>query len=574
MSFEKGDFKYLNRFVKDLFKSSGRKVAISFFLQLLTGFTQSIGLIMLIPLLGFVQIIEPTSQNAKFMDLFLNFFQKIGIPVNLFTILLFYVLIVSLNSLMGNYQSVNNARIQQHMIKSLKDHLYKLIGYSEWLFISQLRLSEITQVLTQEIQRAGQLAFRLLQLTGVIVSMAAYLSVAFMLSIPMAGLAVAGGILLWLLFRRKNKYAYQLGKSSQYSMKRIYQVVLEHLTGMKVAKSFADEDRYIEEFVYHTNAFEKQKIQMVKLNANTAFVYSLGTVVMLSAFVFISVHWVGLHAASLLVMIYIFSRLLPQVSSIQVNYQQILQLLPAFQSVQNLEQQCTENRETMNRDHFTLVKLSEKIVFENVSFSYGKKNVLDQVSLIIPARKVTVITGKSGAGKSTLADLVTGLLKPVAGSIYIDDHHLDDHLMYSWRKSIGYVTQESFLFHDTIRNNLHLTNAQATESQIWEALEAASAGEMVQNFAKKLDTVVGDRGLKLSGGERQRLALARAMMRKPTLLILDEATNALDPYNEGKIIEALKKLKGKTTIIMITHKPELLKMADQVIDVDGTEAIN
>lgn len=176
---------------------------------------------------------------------------------------------------------------------------------------------------------------------------------------------------------------------------------------------------------------------------------------------------------------------------------------------------------------------------------------------------MTAIVGKSGAGKSTLIDLLMGLLQPEKGQVLLDGIPLNGDNVNAWRRALSYVPQEPFLFNVSIRENLLLVEPRANEKQLWEALEFAAAAEFVKKLPQGLDTHIGDRGVRLSGGERQRLVLARAILRKPEILILDEATSALDTENEAKIQEALEQLKGTTTIIVIAHRLSTIRNADQ-----------
>jgi ATP-binding cassette subfamily C protein len=519
-------------------------------------------------LLGVVGIFNDQAKGSKFVDELIDLIGKTGLPQGIVPILLFYIIIVSLNSWLSSYQSVNNAKIQQSFVRYLKDKLYTSIGHSQWQFVSQMKLSDIAHVITSEVQQSGQVIFQILRLSSTVITILVYVVVAFMLSIQMAFLSLIGALLLLIIGRKKNRGAYNIGKASQKSMKKVFQIVIEHLSGMKVAKSFAEEDRYIAEFIHYSEDVEKRKIDYARLSARTSLVFSIGTVVLLSVYVYVAIEVVGMPATTLLVLIYIFSRLLPKVSTLQTAYQSILQALPAFTSVNELQNQCNVYREEIIRNQDKILKIGGTVEIQKVTFGYSQKLLFEDISLSIPKNSIVCFTGKSGSGKTTLADIILGLLKPLSGQVLIDGKVLNEDILFAWRKSIGYVTQESFLFNDTIRNNLLWTNQNATEAEILEALIQSSAHEMVEKFELGLETVVGDRGAKLSGGERQRLALARALVRKPTMLILDEATNALDPANENKIIEALVRLKGKTTILMITHKPEMLTIADHVFSME------
>jgi ATP-binding cassette subfamily C protein len=188
----------------------------------------------------------------------------------------------------------------------------------------------------------------------------------------------------------------------------------------------------------------------------------------------------------------------------------------------------------------------------------------------VPARATTALVGPSGAGKTTIADLAVGLLVPTSGRVLIDGAALAGDLIPRWREEVAMVPQDVFLFHESIRANLLWAQPGANEGDLWRALALASAETLVRRLPDGLDTVVGDRGERLSGGERQRIALARALLREPTLLVLDEATSSLDAGNETAILDALAMLHGSMTILVIAHQRSSLRDADQVITVaDG-----
>ena len=171
--------------------------------------------------------------------------------------------------------------------------------------------------------------------------------------------------------------------------------------------------------------------------------------------------------------------------------------------------------------------------------------------------------GPSGSGKSTLADLLLGLIVPARGRVLVDETPLTPDLLPAWREQIGYVPQDSFHFHDTVRANLLWARPEASEAELWEALEVAAAG-FVARLPQGLDTVLGDRGVRLSGGERQRVALARALVRRPAMLILDEATSSLDSENERRVQDAIERLHGHLTILVITHRLTTVRFADSI----------
>ncbi|MBP7982278.1 MAG: ATP-binding cassette domain-containing protein, partial [Arenimonas sp.] len=192
---------------------------------------------------------------------------------------------------------------------------------------------------------------------------------------------------------------------------------------------------------------------------------------------------------------------------------------------------------------------------------------LNDVSLTLKSRTTTAVMGESGAGKSTLADVLMGLLDLDAGQLCVDGHDISGPALLNWRNSVSYVPQDAFLFHDSIRRNLLWGDLQATDQELELALQRAAA-EFVFELPLGLDTVVGDGGILLSGGERQRIALARALLKKPALLILDEATSALDRGNETRIRKAIENLHGNLTVLIIGHRLPTLEHADHIVVMD------
>jgi ATP-binding cassette subfamily C protein len=187
------------------------------------------------------------------------------------------------------------------------------------------------------------------------------------------------------------------------------------------------------------------------------------------------------------------------------------------------------------------------------------------VNLTLPAGSCTALIGPSGAGKSTLADILLGLITADVGAVSVDGQLLTPALARAWRAHVGYVPQETFLLPESVRTNLLLGDANADDAALWQALEAAAAAGFVRTLPRGLDSPVGERGTQLSGGERQRLALARALLRRPLLLVLDEATSALDAANQDRIGHALARLRGRVTILLIAHHSALVEQADQVV---------
>jgi ABC-type multidrug transport system fused ATPase/permease subunit len=197
------------------------------------------------------------------------------------------------------------------------------------------------------------------------------------------------------------------------------------------------------------------------------------------------------------------------------------------------------------------------------------RRVLQDVSFSIPAKSIALIVGPSGAGKSTLIEVLFGVRERSEGEILFDHTPLDELDLNTLHARIGYVPQDGQFFHDTVASNLRLKKPDATDAELWAALELAQAKDFVREFPQGLGTVMGAQGFKLSGGERQRLALARALMTDPDILVLDEPTSALDPATERAYMESLLRFKGRMTMIIVAHRTSLIQHADLVLRVEN-----
>jgi ATP-binding cassette subfamily C protein len=258
---------------------------------------------------------------------------------------------------------------------------------------------------------------------------------------------------------------------------------------------------------------------------------------------------------------------------IQSAAQYVAHALPAYLKIKALQAELAPVQEPRAGTAVVTERLAGAVEFRGVSYSHGPRGSgnpagLSDMSFRIEPGSFVGLVGPSGAGKTTCADLLVGLYPPQSGSIVVGDGQpLRGTTLAAWRESLGYVSQDPFLFHDTIRRNLLWARHQASEADLWAALELAGAGELVRRLG--LDTVVGERGTLVSGGERQRLALARALLRRPGLLVLDEATNAIDQDGEGEILRRIAALPNRPTIVMIAHRASSLAFCDRLIALEG-----
>ena len=283
---------------------------------------------------------------------------------------------------------------------------------------------------------------------------------------------------------------------------------------------------------------------------------------------YITVKYWALPISELLVLGLLLERTANTIGKLQKQLQEVAAFEAAYWSVHNLINESAQEREQITGTiQPTLAKGCQVC---NVSFGFGDQPVLRNLSMDIHARQVTVIMGASGVGKTTLTDLLLGLHRPDEGQILIDGVPLERIDIRAWRAMVGYVPQELILFHDSILANVTLGDTSISEDAVQAALEAAGAWDFVSAMPDGCLSQVGERGMKLSGGERQRIAIARALVNKPDLLILDEVTSALDRETELAICAQIRCLANSVTVVAITHRPAWVNIADRVYEL-GTD---
>jgi ATP-binding cassette subfamily C protein len=274
---------------------------------------------------------------------------------------------------------------------------------------------------------------------------------------------------------------------------------------------------------------------------------------------------------TVVVVVAMFVRLFPKVTGLRQCQQSISLVLPAFDAVSDMVRSATLVAESKPVQTVSPLERTGPVAIDvdHLAVMIGERQVLNDVSLRITEGEFVALVGPTGAGKTTLVDCILGLRRFSSGSIAIDHEPLSSLSLSHWRASVGYLGQDPLLFHATIAENLRWVRPEASDDDVKQALSLASA-DFVYRLPHGLNTIVGDAGGRLSGGERQRVALARALLGAPRLLVLDEATSALDSETEQSVVATLAGLKGKVTIVAITHRPALLDAADRILSVrDG-----
>ena len=480
--------------------------------------------------------------------------QGAWLPALLVGILLAVGLLAQLNGTLVALEQRVLLRVQERL--ALK--IFDAVLHADWSYLARKRASDLTHLLTNEVLRVGQLASNVLSacangmVTLLLLAVAAWLA-------PLLTLVVGCcfGLIIPLQRRSRRRMA-QGGEELTTRSRAVYDSAAERLGHLKVIKAYGAQDAELRMFRERYGAVsEALMVNLWRRNA-AARHFQLLSMGVLCGILLLGLRGLHLPAVSILVFLAVFLRMVPRLNMLQMSASAILVDLPALRAVEALLKQAREHSES-DTGNDEAPRLREALRVHGVTFSYAEKLVIDGLELEIPAGKMTAIAGLSGAGKSTVADLILPLLFPAAGEILIDGVRLGRANAKGWRRHVGYVSQDTLLFHDSVRANLLWAKPQATEADLAQAIESANAG-FVWGLPHGLDAVVGDRGMMLSHGQRQRLALARAFLLQPELLILDEATNSLDLENEEAV---LRTVSGKT-VLLISHRPSALRMADWI----------
>ncbi|MGO9117361.1 MAG: ABC transporter ATP-binding protein [Desulfomonilaceae bacterium] len=557
-------------YLRELFDQAGIRAYFAIAVLIAMGLTQGVGLLMLIPFLQLIGIGDtaPTGIVAVIGKMW-NF---TGLPLSLPAVLAVYVGIISLFSVIQRWSTILNSKLSHAFTRKLRDDLFKAMARVEWLRFIKFRGSDINHVMTSNLTTIDNGTYGLFALISTIFVVIVHIGIAMMLSFPLTCVAMVSSGILLLVLRPLNRRSYELGEEWRVTMAALFGVLMDHLSGMKLAKSFGAEDRHVRSFCSLNGNLEQQANRYAGILSSTGMYYEIGGVVVVASFFLVGVQVLQIPAATLLIMVFLFATLVPMFSWMQRTWQGTLNMLPAYKAVLEMGEKFRASEEPLKSGPVNPIDLESGVEFRDVSFRYDKEDgnfVLNGIELFIKARETTAILGPSGGGKSTFADLLIGLLTPDKGQILIDGKPLEGNMLHSWRRSVGYVPQESLLFHETLQDNMRWASPESSEEDIWEALELAAAMDFVKALPEGLKTVVGDRGVRLSGGQRQRIALARALLRKPTLLLLDEATSNLDGENEERIIQALQELRGTMTVVFISHRQSAVQCSDRVVVIEG-----
>ena len=484
---------------------------------------------------------------------------------------------IALKNITTYASTLASSHLSRSLVNEIRQEALKLLLEVDLDFYAKTKVGDLINRLGGEVGLAAsaiRIAIQLLTTAiTILVFVALLLAISWQLTVVSTMLLLFVSVANHYFVIRAKKFGQQLSDSSrEYSIR-----LLEILNGMRLVKATGNE---LQEYQRLETLIHDREQAEFKSQANTALiapVNEMAGILTVLAIVILGRMFFATQLASLstvlLTYLLILFRLLPFVSQLNGIRGGFAGAAPSVAVVHDFLRR--DNKPFMKLGGQSYQRLQEGIRFEGLSFAYpGYEGlVLNQIDLWLPKGTTLALVGSSGAGKSTIADLLPRFYDPIRGRIMIDDRDLRDLDVQSLRQSMGIVSQDTFLFNDSVRNNIAYACEQVTDEQIVEAAKRANAYEFIVNLPQGFDTAIGDRGVMLSGGQRQRLAIARALLRDPDILILDEATSALDTVSERLVQQALDELSRDRTTLVIAHRLSTIQKADQIAVLDQGRVI-
>ncbi|MBN1106866.1 MAG: ABC transporter ATP-binding protein [Deltaproteobacteria bacterium] len=535
---------------------------------------EGFGVAMLFPVMDFIEKgkdFGALSANSRMWSLITGVFDFLHIPKSLLSLMMVVFGLLMARQALIYWRTIYSSWITESIFSDIRSAGFKWFVKAEIPFYDAHGVGQLINALTLDGVRAGSGIFTLFGLVSAMMIFFIYFCLMLLLSPWMTLFSIVMMGLLGFTFRSLITRTARLGQKVSEFNERIASSILERLNGIRLLKLSSTEERE-QRFVQDLSEsirFNMYHISRIKAKME----FMIEPIILLAGLtvLYFSVEVLEMSLAKTGMFLFVLLRLLPYTKDILKSRQSLAGFSDSMQKVQELLEEA-RHWKPVKGGPVGGVTLRKNIRFEGVSFRYnpGDSFALKDLNILFPGGKMTALVGRSGAGKSTLVDLIPRLREPQEGRITIDDVPIEDFDLKALRRSISFVSQEGFLFNDTIENNIRYSRPEASIEEVREAARMAYAGHFIKEFPAGYDTVVGERGTKLSGGQRQRIVLARALLQRAVIIILDEPTSSLDSESERYIQKAMEGIRetGSVTLIVIAHRLSTIQNADQIIVMD------
>jgi ATP-binding cassette subfamily C protein len=555
------------RLIITFFKRYPGQSIVALVAMLFAGIAEGFGFSMLLPLLG-LAINSPSgpgvaaSQSQSTLEqLIVGFFDTVGMHPTIGVLLTIFVMSILLKAILVLLANKRLGYMVSQVATDLRLELIRALFATRWEYYVHQRIGRFTNAFATEAARSADAYLFGIRMIALLLHAVVYTAISLMLAWQETIITLGAGVIILYVLRRLVTRAKKAGKRQTKLLKSLLALLTDTLQSIKPLKAMARENMAVLVLQKETKLLNKAlRKQVFSKEALRALQEPLITIFFALGLYVAMIRW-QIPLATVIIMVFMLVKILKTLQKAQKEHQSMVIAESAYWSLLSKIKE-TENEQ---EDNIGILEPSfiDSVSLQGVSFSYDKKPVLKNTSLTFPKGSFSAIIGPSGAGKTTIVDLITGLLLPQEGRVFIDEIDLAKVNLKAWRQMIGYVPQETLLLHDTVLVNVTLGDVKFTEKDVELALRDAGAWDFVSEMADGVHTVVGERGSRFSGGQRQRITIARALVHKPQLLILDEATSALDPASEVDICQALSRLRGKLTILAISHQTAILDAADR-----------
>ncbi len=546
----------------------GRRMYLIFALGLGAALAEGFGILMLLPLL---QSLDGSGADATtgVGKVLAELLTALGLGDSTVGVLLFIGVAFLVKALFLFGSGAYRALLEAQLMREIKARLFDDYSRMSYRYYSSHNTGHFINVINGQANNFYSAFNAMVGLGSAVITTAIYLGLAFVVAWRFGLMALMIGVLLLLLFRALNLYVRELSRKTVIEQGHLAKLLIQTLQAFKYLTATGQVGHLRTAVMGSIHRLTGYQAKNGIASSFTGTIREPISVLFIIAIVVVQLVVLHQPLAPIMVSILLFHRGLGSVLGIQGAWQWTLALVGSVEMVRDELAALAQHREPDGPHR--LGPLSCNIELRGVHFAYTPElgEVVKDVSLEIPIRHSVAFVGESGAGKSTLVDLLTLMLKPTRGQVLIDGIPGDQVQLASWRRQIGYVSQETVVFDDTIANNICLWEGDAAcdpvlLERVREAARQAHIAHFIESLPEGYASMVGDRGMRLSGGQRQRLFVARELFKQPNLLILDEATSALDSESEHAIQASIDALKGRITVVIIAHRLSTIRNVDHV----------
>tara|TARA_S200000501_G_scaffold294425_1_gene280170 strand:- start:216 stop:1922 length:1707 start_codon:yes stop_codon:yes gene_type:complete len=554
-------------FSKDIFAQHKIAVIFSSILLIISGLLDAIGLALIAPTVSL--LIGELSSVGNESEIILNLkkvFVFFHIPYSLRYILGLIAVIMLLRSIFIFAHSLYIYSLQFNYSAELGMKYHNYLNSLSWHSFKKYKQAASINTHSESVRAGASLKSYVNMISNFFILLI-YITFLSLVSIQMALISVVLTILIILIFFNIIRNANTLGKLQTHKGEKVIQDIADSINLSKYLRTHGKTNYMTDRLFDSLNDYKKNRIkQGLNLSIFQAS-YEYAFIGFLMLGLLIAARYFELTSSTIALVTIILYRLFQRVKIFQQDYQQFNKSVPGYYSIN--KEVNKEIKQVNNWGDKKFKNLTDSIELKNASLKIDGKNILSKINFKFKKNKINAVIGKSGSGKTSLVDIITGLTELDEGQLKIDDVDIINFSRLSYQNSIGYVDQNSFLFNDTILNNIKWgSKKNITKQRIYQISKQLKIHDLINSLPNGYDSNVGDFGNSLSGGERQRIVIARTLVSDPKILILDEATSQLDSKSQKIVLNLLKKIKKTTTIIMVTHRKETLEVADNILEIN------